>query len=645
MALFMGRKPSDNRPLLHVTSGNESLSQLDGAPIASTLFHSDIPYLAIYDIVEITQFRHVETVKGYKRWDHYYEPIVPQKVWDYINQRQIMFGTQVYYNDATVTHTPLGTPTSRSPEAGRFGIFIGNFQGSSFGRDGSPYPSSPVPNTSNIYGHWDPLTVFKAALQDKNWNIDQGIRAGRSDREGVWNVSGLQRDTISTYYQYYRTANISKTSRSTSANYSNPTRDLVHLFGRGGTGRQVFSSQSQSAPKTLTYSSTKPSSSNFKLRIYVLNVKYNSQNNVEHVKPPKADGIKISREDMVIGDLSMKNGMLLSDPAPMETSMDSTRLNTIYNKVKPTYFEKLIKGLTPSQLADYPFLHYFQYNLKTKAWRASGASTIPLVHSPSALLGSNISLEFSADEIKYKGSKGEFLIASKARKYTPYILGGDTAITAIFPAETKTFAQLRQGTYFQKKTFSGPRISIYNPNDIGVYKKEIVKQRIKLPPGSTSKNYLTVHISPIYMHGEASSTIAGKKSSMQASVNGFDGWAALRLYTFERARPEKEIIVGDLGYSVIRDVSLSRHSEGRIGSSYWPTSSSGNKMQAVRIRYKVRVNWVRNEVELVGSYQLTNAQILANEWGRNTYYNKLGERDVVYKIPEARFGFYVTGTA
>ncbi|QKN84679.1 hypothetical protein KNV05_gp017 [Vibrio phage River4] len=647
MALFMGRKPSDNRPLLHVTSGNESISQLHGAPIASTLFHSDIPYLAIYDIVEITQWRFLRTGPGITidgKYTHYYEPIVPQKVWDYMNQKNIMYATKVALYPDRVRHAPVGSYNSKSAKASVFNLFVGNYHGGGFADGTSPYPRSPVPNTSQIYGHWDPLTLYKLALDSADNTIDQGVKVA-VDRTGVWNVSGLQKDD-KYGYQYYRTADISKTaSRSTSASYTNPTRNLTNLFGPGGISENWIRTKDKVPPKIITYSPTKPSTYNSKIRVYVLNVRYNSQNNLEHIKPQIQDGIKISREDMVVGDLAMKNGMLISDPAPSETNVQSK--NTSYTK--HGFFDKLVKGLTLQQLADYPFLHFFTASAD-KTWNANYTNPfydipLPLVHTPSSLIGTDISLDFSADEIKYKGNKGEYLIASKARGYTPYILGGDSAVTAVFPAETKTFAQLKQGARFTKQTFSGPRISIYNPNDVGYYYREVVKQRIKLPPGSTGKNYLTAHISPLFVSGEASSTIAGKKSSMQAKIDGFAGWSELRLTTFRRDEPDTEILIGNLGYSVLRDVSLSRHSEGRIGSSWWPQSSSGNKMQAVRVQYKVRVNWTRNELELVGYYKLTNAQILANEWGRNTYYNRLGERDVSYKIPEVRFGFYITGTA
>lgn len=646
MALFMGRKPSDGKPLLHVTSGAESISQLDGKPIASTLFHSDIPYLAIYDVIEVTRFRKVKSTKSGSSWTHYYEPIVPQEVWDYMSQRNLMVATTVYHSPTRVAHFPATQTTIRGTGNDvSYDLFIGNFHGSGFANGNIPYPYDPVPNTGIIYGHWDPLTAYKNSLEDEDKTSDQGVRATMRDETGVWNVSGLQKDLRISKYQYYKTSNINKTSsRSTSANYSNPTRNLEDLFGN-----PFYRDNNSSAPSTLTYSASKPSTRNWKLRIYVLNVRYNSQNNLEHVKPVDSDGIKISREDMVVGDLSMKNGMLLSDPNPEVTNVRSTQTTN----PKHSYFDTVTKGLTLAQLANYPFLHYFEVvgaNASSRTWNANYYNpyyndVLPLVRTPSALLGSNISLEFSADEIKYKGSKGEFLIASKARKYTPYILGGDSAITAVFPAETKNYSQLRQGATFQRRNFSGQGVTIYNPTEVGHHVKEVVKQRIPLPPGSTGSEYLTAHLSPIYMHGEASSTTHGKKSKMQVSINGFAGWGALRLFTFKKNDPDREIIVGDLAYSVLRDVSLTRVSEGSLGSGYWPRSSSGNKMQSVRIQYKIRVNWIRNELELVAYYRLTNARIEARERRFNTYYNKLGETEVTYRIPEIRFGFYVTGAS
>ncbi|QQO38521.1 hypothetical protein VPG01_163 [Vibrio phage VPG01] len=637
MALFMGRKPSDNRPLLHLSSGNESVSQLDGEPIASTLFHSEIPYLAVYDVVTITKFRKVRSENTSSGWTHYYEPIIPQEVWNYIDNRYIMTASLVTHHPDYVKHQVMGRETDK--ETRPYNLFVGNFTGSF--PNGVPYPQSPVPDSATIWNLWQPLNLYEITATPKN--RDQGV-AVHYDYNGKWSVSGLQKETtsVSTMSTMYATPNVSKSSRSTSANYTNQNRDITKLFGIRGVGLPFIRNGSSSAPSTVTYSASKPSYYNWKLKVYIFNVKYNAQNNVEHVRPNIKDGIRIDNKDMVIGDLSMKSGMLISDPAPTVRKFKNTD-----NNKKKSFFDNIARKLSLAQLVDYPFPLADITVRSNKTWSIESDWAVLQVHAPSPLLGSNISLEFSADEIKYKGSKGEFLIASKARKYTPYILGGDSAITAVFPAETKTFAQLRQGTRFVKTPIPVKWYvrAVYNPNEIGNYEKEVVKQRIKLPPGTTSKNTVTAHISPLYMHGEASSTLGSKKSKMQVSLNGFAGFSNLTLETFEKIRPDKEVIVGNVAYSVIKDVSLTRHSEGSIGPSYWPQSPTKNRMQAIRIQYKVRVNWTRNELELVGYYRLTNAQIRAREGNQNTYYNKLGERDVTYRIPEVRFGFYITGTA
>ncbi|BBL19329.1 hypothetical protein KIT04_160 [Vibrio phage KIT04] len=638
MALFMGRKPSDNRPLLHLSSGAESVSQLDGEPIASTLFHSEIPYLAIYDVVTVTKFRKVKSENTSSGWTHYYEPIIPQEVWNYIDNKYIMTASLITHNTTFISHTAVGRELDK--ETKPYNAFIGNFTGSF--PNGIPYPQSPVPNSGKIWNLWHPISNRDITANPAN--KDQGV-AVDYDYTGKWSVSGLQKETTSSSTKpvIYTSPNSTTGARSTTANYTNQNRDITKLFGIRGVGLPFLRNGSSSAPSTITYSASKPSAYNYKLKIYIFNVKYNSQNNVEHVRPDTKDGIKISNQDLVIGNLSMKSGMLISDEAPLERVLDNKDSTS-----KRNFFNNIISKLSLAQLTDYPFPLMNISIRSNKTWNIDSDWGALQVHAPSPLLGSNITLEFSADEIKYKGSKGEYLIASKSRNYTPYILGGANAITAIFPSETRTLAQLRQGTRFVKVPIpvGGNVRAVYNPNEIGRYQKEVVKQRIPLPPGSTSKNTVTAHISPIYMHGEASSTIGSKKSKMQLSLNGFAGFSNLILETFERSRPEKEVIVGNLAYSVIKDVSLTRHSEGSIGSSYWPQSSTANKMQAIRIQYKVRVNWVRNELELVGFYNLTNAQIRANEGGNwNTYYNKLGERDVTYRIPEVRFGFYVVGTA
>ncbi|QKN85458.1 hypothetical protein DIREPILLOW8_19 [Vibrio phage Direpillow8] len=648
MALFMGRKPSDNRPLLHVTSGSESISQLHGAPIASTLFHSDIPYLAISKVIEVTQFKHVEARQSGTRYYHYYEPVIPQEVWNYMNQGYLMCGSNVSYHPNYVEHRPIGVYSSDwSPTSAD--IFIGNFQGSMGG--GHPY--------GGISSGWAPIDMHDMANADET--VDQAVRiqsdsfitdypTSKSYYRNNWSISGLAPKTKN-YKRVIQSPNVSASaSRATSASFTKENKINRALFANGTTSsRMRIIRPTASAPTTLTYSSTSPSDSNFKLIIYIFNVKYNSSNKLEHVKPDVSDGIRISREDMVVGDLAMKNGMFITDPAPNEDLLDSTISSHKY-KVKYPFFDRLVKGLTLAQLADYPFPYCRFFKSSNGNWSVNEGTgwynidTILLVHSPSALLGTGVSLDFSADEIKYKGSKGEYLIASKARKYTPFVLGGDSAITAVFPAETNTFAQLKQGTSFKKEVIDfGPSDwrRVLNPDQCGNYYKTVVKQRIKLPPGSTNKSYLSVHVSSPYLKGEASSTIAGKTSKMNVGIDGYSGWSNLQYMIFSKDHPDKEAVVSDIGFSTMRDVSKTSSDR-----SWWYFSSTGNKMQAVRIQYKIRVNWVRNELELVGWYKLTNAALQCAEYsGKTTYYNKLGERDVTYKTPEVRLGFYILGTA
>lgn len=630
----MGRKPSDNRPLLHITSGDEPLAELQGAPIESTLFHSDIPYLAIHDIIDVGDFyytgRVLKTSAGY---NHYYEPRVPQKVWDYVNNKYLVAVSKVIYDGATVRAFPIGYAGQGRIE--RTGIFVGNFHGSAFanfrGRP-SPYPTGTMANA------WPPLNAHSIGGTSRDGDLGFKVE---SQYGRFYNLTGVTVNPLSNREAINNSIERSG-GRYGGFSWDPLATDYKTLFF----DNHIVRTPSPATPSVVPgWHPDTPNEYNIKFRFYVFNVKYNDQNHLEHVRPNIQDGIKISRDDMVIGNLSVKEGMLIADQAPVEKidKLDST--NTTHKKYP--FFNRVLTTLSMKEIAEYPFPLALVEKTSDGKWRTNwlgySGYVVPLlqVYAPKLLVGDNATLQFSAEEIKYVGSKGEFLLASKNSKYTPLVLGGDKAITAIFPARQANFSQLRQGAVFrvQRINFASDWRRVLNPNECGSYYKEEIIQRIPLPPGSTSKNTLQVHISPITVAGVASSTIAGKVTSFYADCKGYGGWNILRPYVFTRKKPNEYITLGEIAYSTIRDVALSST------SGWWPFSSTGNRMQGVRLISRVRVNWARNELELYREYLLTNAALRVSEYsGRTTYYNKLGETEVTYQIPETRFDVYVMAT-
>lgn len=639
MSLFIGRKPSDNKPLLHVTSGDEPLTELQGNPIESTLFHSDIPYLAIQDVIEITQFRLLKTKPNKVpagTYTHWYVPVLNQKVKDYMRNGNLMAGTIVKRKETGIEWDGI----SRTKYGKTYNVFIGNFSGTSFAKGTEPYPENRVGSMSRS---WPPLNAYRNSQISKHSDMGIGVS---NDQLGYWDIQPpleIKTTSISGWPRVVQTSNVAKSeSRELYANYR-PSEGLE--FEQLSKRVVIFQDTVENPPNIITWRPNEGANDNCKLMVYVFNIKYNSQKNVEHTRPDIAEGIKISREDLVIGNLSMKNGMLISDP---NISLRGVLNNSAVSD-KKDFYQNVINKLSLEELTNYPIIYAEGHVSNDKSsWRVYDSysnSNLLLVHR---VLDPTASLDFSADEIKYSGSKDEFLIASKSRKYTPYILGGDAAFTAIYPAQTKNFAQLKQGATFKRFSigFASDWRKVLNPEDCGSYVKEEVLQRIKLPPGSTGKKYLTAHLSPIYIHGEASSTIGGKTSKLQTSIDSFYGWADLHLRNFENdpgssiEELKRTHTLGTINYSVIKDVALTS------SDGWWPFSSTGNKMQAVKIRYSARVNFVTSELELVAKYELTNAALRVSEYsGRTTYYNKLGETEVTYKIPEVRFGFYIVGAS
>ncbi len=640
MALFMGRKPSDNKPLLHVTSGSESVSQMNGAPIASTLFHSDFPYMAIQKMFKITRFVRYRTEKISSGNRVYYHPVFPAELTNLVNQGYLVHIHRAgMRNNGEYYEIPRGESADypiRAKVVLANGTTGPNNQTIASGYYQNSYPAFQIGSGNSSF--------LPLPTRTYNTNIGVGVVGNKGKWESMsglkskyTSLSGFTREEALWYQEGFTNGG----NTSATANYRARRLDDITGTGYNATGgvyeELKFFKTGESIPTYLDHHISGGNSVNWLAKVYVFNVRYGANGQLEHVRPTSGDGIEISREDLNVGNLSIKNGMILTDQNPEIISLNQSSANSD----KKNFFKDIFNKFRGTQLFDYPFpFASVTVTSPTKYSIQRDKASLLQTLAPALQVGNPATLEFNQDQIKFTGPRGQVLLADRHLQFTPLKLGSEFATNVRFPTRNVRFSSLVQGAQFH---FLGKPagISWIDPNS-GWHSKTEVLSRVPLPPGSTRANSITAHMSPIRTTGQLKVTHEGKYTRLNLGVQPYRGVPLINIHRFERAHPDVEYTVARFGLAVFDDLLLQHRGSSREG--YRMFSSTRNRIQSVDVSYKYRVNWTRNEVELVAYYKLAGknrVNYVDFQDGTHEYFNTIGVNEVLYTIPEVGFDMYI----
>ncbi len=645
MSLYIGNNPNTSRATMHLTSSSDNLTTMLSGPNVNTLFHSDFPYMAVQRMFVITRFRlHYTESDSDGSTDAYYRPDYPQELLDLIDQRYLVnihragfrvgggyfeqhAGSRGSYPVRAKVVLANGTtgPNNQLAASGVYQNFYPAFQ---VGANNSAFLPTPtgVGNTNigmgvpNNYGKWSSVDGLNSRY------VSLG---GFTQLESLW----------------YKEDFVNGGNSSASGNYRARTIDDITTRDGSTTGgvydQFVNFDPGETPPQFLDHSKRADGgSNNFIAKVYVFNVRYDNNNQLEHIRPTsQQNSIEITRNDLNVGDLSIKNGMILTDQNPELTSIT----NSSATSDKKTFFSNIINNLTVDQLLQYPFpLTYVSMNSRTD-WTigADGASRALLqTLSPALQLGDPVTLQFSQDQIKFTGARGKILLADKNTNFTPLRLGSELATNVRFAGGNRRFSNLVSGATFRELT-QPSTITFLDP-DSGWHDKTEVLASVPLPPGSTSANYLTAHLSPITTSGRLQVTHENRYTRLFLNIQPYQGVPLADIHRFERTHPDVTYQVARFGLAVFDDMYLQNRGSPRDG--YRMFSTTANRIQSVEVTYSYRVDWGGNNLELIAFYRLAGrnrVDYVDFQDGTHEYFNTIGVNEVLYTLPDVSFDMYV----
>lgn len=652
MSLYIGNNPQTSRATMHLTSSTDNLTTLLGGPTANTLFHSDIPYLAIQRRFFITRFRRFRDYRLSNGTRVYYRPEIPSALQSLIDQGFLISMSIVSMtSDGRFSTNPVGVAQDLGVRAKAVlanGTLGPDNQLAASGQYFNIYPAFYVGQPSSTYV---PVPVGVGAVNtavgvpgsNGFWESTPGMSRGSTSLSGFTTADSVA----------YSPTFSNGGSTVTSANYR--SRDFDDVIGtgldsRGGVYEILrYYDDGETIPTTIDGGiNSDGSTRNFNLNVWVLNVRNDSNGILQHVKPTEENNqVRIDQDDLQVGNLSVKGGMFVTDENPEITDIRHSSAGS----TKKSFFQNLFNNLSREELIAYPFLNARVTREANGNWQVTGASqsgsfattsnrSLMQVIAPNLQLGGTVTLQFSQDQIRYSGNRGELFLANRNTNFTPLRLGGEDAVNVNFPSRTMKFQQLVQGASFRR--LPQPSTITFLEPDSGWHVRTEVLARVPLPPGSTSANHLTMHVSPFKTSGMLRVLHEGRQSRVNLNVQPERGVPLLNLRRFNRSQPDLSYEVARVAMAVFDDMRLERRGSSRDG--YRMFSSTQNRIQSVEVRYSYRVDWGGNHIELVADYVLAGrnrVEFIDFQDGTREYFNRIGDREVDYTLPEVDFNMYV----
>lgn len=702
MSLYLGSK-DNGRPIMHLTSGNEQAAQLKGDPIKnSTLFHSDFPYVGVLKTLKVTRARYKPSpYRGQTLYQFDPDEATIQEIEKYTNQGYLISVSRMvpagayrggrsyyYYDIGQVGRDPFAMATGTSIP-GTPDIAINNVTGALNNGGGQP-------NWGSYPGRFAGQSASRAAIQGTIGKLgDQSIvlsglgrtfnAQGRETTRGIYSFAGSggmveSRRLINTNSVAMSTPNFATSgNRLTTATLKDVTSFRSYMQQRGEllytTWGVHFSQHVTTAPQYLYWSPdgsgnpSVPAHSLLKrggiLFVSILNIRVDPTTGVlTHEKPlDKESKIHIDRDNLEVGDLQLKTTSIITHikgaNLAKNTNIHIGRLpdgkeviNKYTSKAEFDYYDA-VASRSLAELAEAPVMGVKLYipapnnpggSIITPfdggggSWRWLIRERHFNVMDPRHVLGTNIQVEVNENSIKYRNPYGkQFVVADRNSKFAAFRLGGKDALSATFPAQRVNFNQLRQGSSF-RATY--PSIISASPNPVGTWIKRVGMGSVTLPQPVSSAGSIIAYVSPGALNGQVCGVdMFGKLNRCTITTGINSKLNKFKCVVFDKARGNQRFQVARFSLSAGYNLSFG-------GSGGWlPDNGSTNRWQGVIATYYIQANFPNNSIDMYAEYALENqhARYIAWSDARTTWisqYNKLGETDVTYHIPEISLGIY-----
>lgn len=654
MSLYIG-KDINNEPLLHLTSDQRTEQELKSdVPIPSTLFHSSLPYISVVDIFgEGPQNYAGQMYNGQLLSDRYFYSmeVDEAKLNEYLNKGYYI--SLVSSRAGLFSRVPkiVSSSSQRAlmmpafPATGAIRSVTGSVQ----------YPTADramlsLQHFSNrrssdmgvsIGGTGVPAMVTYLMMGNgKAYGASGGMMVGYGGDGGPTGIgvygypyrNGNQIGNVTIRNQYTTWASMGAGNSTVWVN------DVI------GPPPAQFHWDPENSGKNpnITY----PTKLGGLSRVIVYNLRQDENGNLVAGKSLSTDkSIYIDRNDIIVGDFSIKDGIFLveddGNSQPRSSILQNTKKWNIFNELAydtrkldvPLMFNGRLEVTLPTSEGSYSYLG-------SKEWTTYGVTEYkPATISARRMLKDGpVTLEFNNKEIKYKDNSSEKVIASANNgAYTPLTLGASDAITASFPAWTKNYLQLRQGaTWYQSVPSLTSNYTLHDPSAWGRWGRTEIVAAQPLPAKATAGDFLFCVLTEPRIKGAALVADGVSTTQMNIDCDVSTGAKLIDPVVFRRT---------DAVPFTVASILLSCQRNMQMNGNGYPTSGSAadNRAQSVLVRYLLQVNWAESLLELVAEYSMANVN---TSWSVGDYWcavRSMGETEVTYSMPEIKIGAYVAG--
>ncbi|AJF40912.1 hypothetical protein AVV29_gp066 [Vibrio phage phi 3] len=620
MTLYIGRKNS-GEPLLHLTNTARTEAEMKtGNTFSDTLFHSDMPFLTVIDIITITEFNDAGVYPG---WSPYRagtpkvtDPATVAKLDYYFNNGYLFDARAISIAPAGVDVQGLGTFGSSTSYNRLFSSPVLN------GEYKNIRVSAGISNRSAASGTPPSFDNSISAIQIASSSSNLVTLSGGLARVGDLNLR------FANTSNYISNSGSASGSPSLVTNWRNITTRMLYTTGASAVG--PFSYPNNGSNTALR----------FKVQIYIFNLKKTSNGNGYEFGRAYGNNaaIRISGQEITVGDKSIKDLSFAYTSGSYSTSTGGGRR---YDEAGVLGQSLLLEHYNRS-CHDWWYNIYPAANMNLRITPGGNITTtayIEITHMalratykyPTLKVGDPISFEVTANEIKMRDESNNSISIAKVgsgrrlKKSYPQFkvtLPGQTNLTP---------PTMRAGA----SVYTQPTSSVVIVG-LTTYTKTEVISETPIPDEFFNRGK-TCHISGGLINGTLSMSSYGMNKTI--------GLSNIRVTT-SQINADTSLPVGQLAsYNFYIEQNMSYYDFYYIQATY----SNGNK-GSVQINYNAEVIGNTYRITRVTRSTLSSSHIrgsVITDFNTTRYYDEVqsgvADNQLVINYPEVTFNLLLLG--